>query len=70
MMDYNYKPFDDDEEMSFLDHKYALVEYEDEQLNFLNQQLSSMGRGIPANFMQADDATQLRLINEAKGKFC
>lgn len=35
---------------------------------FLNPP-TSMGRGIPANYLDADDETQRKLINDAKSKF-
>lgn len=64
-MDYSYL---EDDELIHHNHKFKKDYDDDENLNFLNQH-SSMGRGIPANYMQADDATQLKLINEARSKF-
>lgn len=36
---------------------------------FLSQPTTSMGRGIPANYLETDDETQIKLINEAKSRF-
>lgn len=37
--------------------------------SFLSQPRTSMGRGIPANYLGADDETQLKLQTEAKSRF-
>lgn len=36
---------------------------------FLSLPTTSMGRGIPANYMDADDESQVKLIIEAKSMF-